>query len=137
VVRAAERASAADLSRMRGLADQMAEAIRFDDAERIAGPDVLFHREIVTISGNKRLLAAWDPIGGLVSTFLSITNTTWRDLPESLASHYRLIEMIQAGDGAAAAEALRKHLGNGEQVMRSALQSRSAEVFALNGRAKE
>jgi len=115
----------------------MAEAIRFEDAERIAGPDVLFHREIVAISANKRLLAAWDPIGGLVSTFLSITNTTWRDLPRSLASHYRMIEMIQAGDGPAAVDEIRKHLDNGEQVMRSALQSTSAEVYALNGRAKE
>jgi len=137
VVRAAERADAAGIARLQGLADQMAEAIRVDNAERIAGPDVQFHREIVVISGSKRLVAAWDPIGGLVATFLNITNTTFRDLPRSLGSHYRLIEMIQAGDGQGAADELSRHLGNGELVMRSALESASAEAGALNGRSRE
>lgn len=137
VRRAAERADAAGIARLRGHADQMAEAIRFDNAERIAGPDVLFHHEIVVISGSKRLVAAWDPIGGLVATFLSITNTTFRDLPRSLGSHYRLIELIQSGDGESAAEELKRHLENGEQVMHSVLHPDSSAVFASNGRASE
>ena len=54
-----------------------------------------------------------------------------------LGSHYRLIEMIRVGDGQAAADELARHLGNGEQVMRSALESASAEAGAPNGRSKE
>jgi GntR family transcriptional regulator of gluconate operon len=133
VRRAAERADAAGIARLRSHADQMAEAIRFDSAEKIAGPDVLFHHEIVAISGSKRLLAAWDPIGGLVATFLSITNTTYRDLPSSLGSHYRLIELIRSGDRETAALELRRHLESGEQIMHSVLHPDGGVTVAENG----
>ncbi len=134
VWRAAEHVDAAGIDRLRSLADQMAEAVQFNDSERIAGPDMFFHREIVRISGSKRLLAAWDPIGGLVATFLSITNTTYRDLPSSLASHYRIIDLIEAGESEAAAVELKAHLGNGEQIMRSVLHPDPAESLVAPGR---
>ncbi|MGH2461496.1 MAG: GntR family transcriptional regulator [Chloroflexota bacterium] len=118
---AAARAVAADLPRLRAFADQMAEAVERGEVQLVAVPDVNFHRQIVILSGNQRLLAAWEPIGGLVAAMLSITDTTYRDMPRAAASHGRLIEQIQARDADAAEREIVEHLEHGESVMRQAM----------------
>ncbi len=119
---AASRAIPADLERLRVFADQMAEAVERGEVHRVAEPDVNFHRQIVVLSGNQRLLAAWEPIGGLVATMLSITDTTYRDMPRSVASHYRMIDQIRSHDVDAAEQEIVQHLENGENVMRQAMR---------------
>lgn len=134
---AAERAKPGDLEPLRVYADRMSDAVREHQHDRIAGPDVNFHRHLVVLSGNQRLLAAWDPIGGLVETFLSITDTTHRDMPGSVASHYAMIRMLEQREADAVERELRKHLAHGEDVMRQAMQDAQAIVLAsLDGGVK-
>jgi DNA-binding GntR family transcriptional regulator len=128
--RATGRVDAAGLVRLRTLADQMAEAVRENHTDRVAGPDVTFHREIVALAGSPRLLAAWDPIGGMVSAFLRITNTTYPYLPRSVASHYAMIDFLEQGDADRAQQELRLHLQNGESLMVQAMRDVHA---ALSG----
>lgn len=119
---AAARAVAADLAPLRAFADQMSEAVERNEVQHVAMPDVNFHRQIVVLSGNQRLLAAWEPIGGLVATMLSITDTTHRDMPRAVASHHRIIEWIRAHEVDAAEREILEHLEHGEGVMRQAMQ---------------
>lgn len=118
---AAARARNADLSPLRTFADQMAEAVARNEVHHVAMPDVNFHRQIVLLSDNQRLLAAWEPIGGLVAAMLSITDTTYRDMPASVASHYRIIDQLAAGSGEEAEQEVTRHLEHGEDVMRQAM----------------
>ena len=93
-----------------------------------------FHRQIVVIAGNQRLLAAWDPIGGLIATFLSITNSRYRNLPGSIASHQRMIDQIARRDVDSAGLELKGHLINGESIMRQAMRDVYATADILPGR---
>lgn len=120
VRRAAGRADAEDLNRLQRLVDVMAEAVARDQMDRVAEPDVAFHREIVRLAGSRRLLSAWEPIGGIVATILSITDTTYRDMPRSVASHQAIRNAIARGDAEVAVEELRRHLANGEKVLQAA-----------------
>jgi GntR family transcriptional regulator of gluconate operon len=131
---AAERATTAGLVRLQLEADQFQDAVRNNAVERYAEPDVKFHRQIVVLGGNQRLLAAWDPIGGLVATFLSITNTRYRNLPGSVASHYRMIDSIRDGDAESASAELQAHLANGEEIMHQAMREIYAGADILPGR---
>ncbi len=121
--RVAERPEPPDVTLLQTHANRMAEAVARGRFDQVAEPDVNFHRQIVVLAGSKRLLAAWDPIGGLVATFLSITNTTHRDMPGSVASHQRMVEYLKSGDATEAAAELQRHLENGEAVMLRALRS--------------
>ncbi len=134
--RASDRVRPSDIILLQAHADQMADAVRLNHMDRVAGPDVKFHRQIVVMAGSQRLLAAWDPIGGLIETFLSITNTTHRDMPQTVLSHQRIIDSLQTGDADSAEEELRRHLGNGEGIMKRVLASpkTSGAIVDINGR---
>lgn len=137
VRRAAERAASSDIILLQARADQMADAVRLNNLDRVAEPDVKFHHQIVVMAGSQRLLAAWDPIGGLIATFLSITNTTHRDMPQTVQSHQRIIGFLQLHDADSAETELRRHLGNGESIMRRVLASPGTMAAAIadrNGR---
>lgn len=123
VRRAAGRVGAGDLDRLQHLVDVMAEAVARDQMDHVAEPDVAFHREIVRLAGSRRLLSAWEPIGGIVATILSITDTTYRDMPRSVTSHQAIRDAIARGDAETAVEELRQHLANGEKVLQAARPS--------------
>jgi GntR family transcriptional regulator, gluconate operon transcriptional repressor len=131
---ATENASAPGLAQLRAEADEFREAVENNAVERYAEPDVRFHRQIVVLGGNRRLVAAWDPIGGLVATFLSITNSRYRNLPGSAASHFRMIDMIGDRDADSAAAELQAHLANGESIMRQAMREIYASADLLPSR---
>jgi GntR family transcriptional regulator of gluconate operon len=119
---ATQQATPDGLLQLRVQAEAFHDAVQANAAERYAEPDVRFHRHIVVLGGNQRLLAAWDPIGGLIATFLSITNTRYRNLPGSAASHFRMVDLIAERDAAAAAAELEGHLANGEAIMHQAMR---------------
>ena len=121
--RAAETRNPAGIAALQVHADQMADAVRNNQLDGFAEPDVNFHRVIITMANNRRLLAAWEPIGGLIASILSITDTTYRDMPRAVVSHQAMIDMIRSGDADAAALEIRAHLENGEAVMREAMRT--------------
>lgn len=121
VKRTCERITAEGIIQLQAHVDRMAEAVRLGRTDRVAEPDVAFHREIVRLSGSRRLLNAWEPIGGIIATILSITDTTYRDMPRSVQSHQAVIEALARGDAAAAIAELRSHLTNGEKILHEAL----------------
>jgi GntR family transcriptional regulator of gluconate operon len=131
---ATERATTTGLALLRGEAEAFRQAVDANAVERYAEPDVRFHRQIVVLGGNQRLLAAWDPIGGLIATFLSITNTRYRNLPGSAASHFRMIDLIASRDADSAAAELEGHLANGEAIMHQAMREIYASADLLPSR---
>lgn len=131
--RAAKRADATGLARLQRLVDEMADAVRRNQMDRVAEPDVNFHRELVAMAGSRRLLNAWEPIGGIVATILSITDTTYRDMPRSVASHQAMVDALARGDADTAEAELREHLGNGEHVLQAAMPAMHANTATPAG----
>lgn len=128
VRRAIERVGRAELAGLQQQVDLMAEAVRLNRLDRVAEPDVSFHRQIVVLAGSRRLLNAWEPIGGIVATILSITDTTYRDMPRSVVSHQAIVDALARHDPDRAEAELREHLQNGERVLREALPAAHAHL---------
>lgn len=120
---AAERVTSDDLARLQRFIDQMSDAVRNKQVSRVAEPDIAFHSEIVAISGHRRLLAAWEPIAGIVSTLLKITNTSHPDMAGAIASHQVIANALADHDPVATEAAIQRHLTNGERTMQEALRN--------------
>ncbi|HVB97122.1 MAG TPA: GntR family transcriptional regulator [Chloroflexota bacterium] len=125
--RTANTIDQAGIAQLQRYADQMAKALADHNLDRFSEPDVNFHREIVVLAQNRRLLAAWEPIGGLIAAILSITDTTYRDMPRSVESHRAIIRALQSHDAPTAEAELRAHLANGQHVLDQAMRHTHGE----------
>lgn len=120
---AAKLSTADDVARLRQLVDEMDEAIDAGQVDREARADVAFHREIVQMSRHRRLFAAWEPLMGVVSTILGITNARHPNLKSTVSSHRAIVEALAAHDVDGAEASMHRHLQKGEQTMQEALKA--------------
>jgi DNA-binding GntR family transcriptional regulator len=134
VRRAAERVDEPGIAQLQAFVDEMADAVAQSQLHRVSEPDVSFHRQIVVLADNRRLLAAWEPISGIVGTILSITDTTYRDMPRAIAGHQSIVGALAQRDAHAAEQELRRHLENGEAVLGEAMRSTRFSVGAYRAR---
>ncbi len=120
---AAERATVDDLARLQGIVIEMADAAARDEGGELAQLDLRFHRELIDCAGHGRLLAAWEPIAGIVTTLLGVTDTYRGNLPHIIATHQQLVDILRTRDPDAIEVALRRQLTIGEQVMQKTLRA--------------
>jgi DNA-binding GntR family transcriptional regulator len=57
-----------------------------------------FHRELVELTGNRYLVAAWQPLSVLVRHFMNSYDVYLSDIELGLSVHDRIVELIEAGD---------------------------------------
>lgn len=94
------------------LADAIVDAAREGDLAAYLGADRRFHAELLRYTGNNQLvelatsLRARTRMYGLKS--LSETNR----LADSAHEHHDLVDLIESGDGPAARELMRRHIGH-------------------------
>ena len=140
--RVAKSVSAEGLAELRRLAEGTEAAMQAHQADRMAANDLEFHRCLVTLAGNRRSLSAWEMIADLISIFLQINSSTFRELPQSAEPidehrHSKLLRLIEHHDADAAAELLREHLERSEMVIRESLKRIKAQLHAdRNGQAR-
>jgi DNA-binding GntR family transcriptional regulator len=121
--RAAERLDSAGFSQLQSLVDQMELRIREGGPGHMAEPDVQFHRTLINLSGNPRLLYSWEPHAGLIRTLLGITNEmSPRDPQWLVREHQVILDALAAGRRNEAEELLRTSLQSGEMVMRGIIR---------------
>lgn len=130
VRRLAGRLTTESSAALRALADEMVAAARRGQTDLIAAPDVAFHRTLLVLAGSRRLLAAWETVGGLMSAILSITNVAYHDIDAAATSHYHILAALEQGDAARAEHLLEAHLRNGEQILRQAVRSAAIATLA-------
>ncbi|MCL4466117.1 MAG: GntR family transcriptional regulator [Chloroflexi bacterium] len=133
VRRAVDRISPEDIMRLETLVEEMAEAVRSGQLNRFAAPDLKFHGYIVTLAGNRWLTSAWEPISGLIETMLSITDTTYRDMPASIQGHRTLVRSLADKDIGSAELGLQYHLANAERVLSQVMMVSSAKTSQTAG----
>ena len=105
---AAERASSADVSRLRSLLDQASAATDARDFDQVAELNSAFHRAIIEVSGNRWLLSISAAMYHHVHWVFRVGAA--QRAPHSTEEHMRLVEAIEAGDAAAASTAARLHV---------------------------
>ncbi len=104
---AAERASAADVERLRGVHDRMVAEAR--DVEAAARDDLEFHRMIALATHNELFLVLMDSIGGALID-IRRENLGSGSTPMTLGQHELVLERIAAHDPHGARVAMATHL---------------------------
>jgi DNA-binding FadR family transcriptional regulator len=114
-VLAAERAQREDLERM----SEQAKAMRVigEDFEVYRRADIRFHIAMAEAARSRRLVAAMTEVQGDMSELISLIAHPEEVLTQANAQHIALIELIEAGDAAGAADLVRRHLEGTEHVL--------------------
>ena len=107
---AARRASTDDLDRLDTLHAACARAARDGDADAYYYANERFHEAIRTASGNEFLRHEIDRLQKRLKAYRRIQLRARGRVATSLAEHEGIVDAIRAGDGAAAAEAMRAHI---------------------------
>jgi DNA-binding GntR family transcriptional regulator len=123
--RAAGTADANALQELGARVDQMTIAVANGDSQMLASSDMSFHRRMVTLSGNRALVNAWEPVAPLIEAILGISDSycSSAELPEAVESHRRIIAALEAHDPASARDLVRTHLHGGERLVHEAIRS--------------
>jgi DNA-binding GntR family transcriptional regulator len=90
--------------------ERMRTYVARKDVRRLVDADLVFHRRVVELSGNRQLEQLWNVTEVSIRRILLFrdrTLSTLRDIPDS---HLPTVRALRDRDGAAAAEALRTHI---------------------------
>jgi GntR family transcriptional repressor for pyruvate dehydrogenase complex len=111
-MRAAERATEAEIEQIRHWSEQVEISIARSDGVGRSLADVEFHRQIVIATGNDLLVDLIDSMAGLLHEMRAFALTIPGLGPEVIAGHQAIVEAIAAHDSQAARRAMQNHLNN-------------------------
>ncbi len=109
--RAAARMTPAEVRGLRGQLLAMNRAAAAGDESRLWVHDRAFHHALLLASGNRRLAEYVDTLRDMVLVRGVTTAGRGRSLDAIVAEHRAILEHIEGGDAAGAAEALGAHIG--------------------------
>ncbi len=96
--------------------ESLAAAHKIGDRRLIAKADIAFHRLILNLSGQRRLVDAWERVADQTVVVLSELSTHRPEL-QSASDHQQVAELIISGSGDRAAEVMTEHLERGRVSM--------------------
>lgn len=112
---AAERAGAEDLARMREQVEVMRQD--WEQFEIYRRSDIRFHIAMAEAARSRRLVSAMTEVQGDMSELISLIAHPEEVLAQSNAQHAELVDLLEDGRGADAAELVRKHLVGTEHIL--------------------
>ena len=123
--RTALRITPEAIAGLEALVDHMHGAVATMQPLLLAASDMEFHRRLVTLSGNRALGNAWEPVAPLIETILGISDTTISsaELPEAVDGHLKIIRALVDRDVASAEALLSVHLLGGQRLVFAAIRS--------------
>lgn len=135
VQRGIERLQPKHLAYLNNNIDEMREAARFEDMDRITKLDLKFHEYIVQMADHALLLRLWKLLEVGVRRCLHTRHKIYTSLDEVVGTHPQLVEAIAARNTEMATEALRTHITEaGEKILEN-WRRQEAEQQASNGTA--
>ena len=123
---AAERAGEADLERMRGLTERMAQAVEFEGYRRA---DVGFHIALAEAAHSPRLVALMTEAQGEMSELVALIAHPKQVLTRANAQHRRLVDVLARGDSARAVRLVRDHLAGTEHILAGLMPPATDELL--------
>jgi len=123
--RTAARCTVEAIDNLEALVKRMDVAVATGQPQLFAANDTAFHRMIVTLSGSRALVNAWEPAAPLIETILGISEASMAsvELPAAVDGHRKIIRALTAHDVTEAVEVLRVHLTSGEGLVYAAIRS--------------
>jgi GntR family transcriptional repressor for pyruvate dehydrogenase complex len=121
---AAKRRDADAVSDLKSLLAEMEAAM--GDADRFVAADVAFHLRVAEAAGNETLYQIMLNIRSLVQAWIARVLYAASDYHPSLEEHVPILEAIDAGDAAAAREAIASHLARATDRLAATLANEEA-----------
>lgn len=125
VDRLTRRANLPDLTALENLLPEMRNLEVTDDRLRGAEADTNFHRTLMELSGQRRIIQMWEQMSAQITMVMynvSHNYPTYRGLTDR---HLRLIQLIRAGDPQPAVVYVQQHISEGAQRLLHAMGSNS------------
>jgi DNA-binding GntR family transcriptional regulator len=91
------------------------------DPEAMTEAHLAIHHGLVALTGSERLLATADALYGEARLALARVDALRQDARAQVASHRRLVRLVERGDLDEAVEELRHHLAGAEESLREAI----------------
>ena len=126
---AADRATAADLARMRQTAEaqhQEVQAKKRGYLERVTDLNTEFHRRLQEAAGSERLRAMLTSLADAPLVYQTFRDYSDEDLRRSARHHLEIVEALESRDGTWAASVMRSHV----LAARRSFNTRHAEAAA-------
>ncbi|HEV8315469.1 MAG TPA: phosphonate utilization associated transcriptional regulator [Burkholderiaceae bacterium] len=108
--RLAERITPEQLKAVRGMVEQMEQAVKAGDADRYHLINLDFHDKLVEFAGNRKLTAIYRRLIKELSLFRRMNLADGKLLPISANEHRAIVKAIASGDPEAAGRAMREHV---------------------------
>ncbi|TMH04665.1 MAG: phosphonate utilization associated transcriptional regulator [Betaproteobacteria bacterium] len=108
--RLAERITPEQLKAVRGMVEQMEQAVKAGDADRYHLINLDFHDKLVEFAGNRKLTAIYRRLIKELSLFRRMNLADGKLLPISANEHRAIVKAIASGDREAAGRAMREHV---------------------------
>ncbi len=120
--RASLRIDAQAIASLKASIEQMEAGVAAGQVQQVATMDMAFHRLLISLSGNRALVNAWEPVAPLIEAALGIADATVQDLPTAVHGHYGIVQALEQHDADAAITALSTHLPGGEELVHQAIE---------------
>ena len=108
--RLAEGIVPAALKELRGLVDQMEQAVKAKDRSAYHRLNLHFHNRLVELAGNGKLTAIYRKLINELSLFRRLNLADGALMPASVGEHRQIVKAIAAGDADGAGRALFDHV---------------------------
>ena len=89
-----------------------------EDRHGAAAADLAFHRELVTMGANSRLLQTWELLADQVQLAIASVQHTDPSVASPSGQHLEIVEALEAGERQRARMTLAEHLEDSRKVMR-------------------
>ena len=130
--RLAEHITAAQLKEVRGLVEQMEQAVKAKDADRYHLLNLQFHDRLVELAGNSKLTSIYRKLIKELSLFRRLNLADGGLMPISVGKHRQIVKAIASGDPQAAGRAMFDHvIESKERTVRNHQQQAQAQAQAL------
>jgi phosphonate utilization transcriptional regulator len=124
--RLAEKITPAELKEVRGLVDQMEQAVKARDARQYHRLNLQFHDRLVELAGNRKLTAIYRKLIKELSLFRRLNLADGWLLPISINEHRQIVKAIASGDADAAGRAMFRHaMQSKERTIKNNLRQQS------------
>jgi DNA-binding GntR family transcriptional regulator len=91
------------------------------DPEAMTEAHLAIHRSFVALLGSERLLATADAVTGEARLALARVDALRQDARQQVASHRKLVRLVERGELDEAADELRRHLAGAEESLLEAI----------------
>jgi len=108
--RVAEKITPAEVKELRGVVEQMEQAVKAKDVDRYHRLNLQFHDRLVELAGNGKLTAIYRKLIKELSLFRRMNLADGKLLPVSAGEHRHIVKAIASGDAEAAGRALFDHV---------------------------